>query len=495
MQIYSLQVEKHVLSGLIKYPELYADIEKWVKEDDFFNEVHRTVFCVIRSLILNGEKVDKVLLAEKIKNLGVAFKDEIDIYSYVDNLTFTQIKPPATIEASKELLKLRVRREIQGTCQEVMNFVEKSGNKPIDEIIGECDSVYNKQINSYALDEEPTAIYEDLEDMIEECGNEPNEDVGYTTPFSEFNRLYGGLRGGNIYAVVARPGQGKTTWINNMVMKTGELNQVPVLMLDTEMVTRDIKFRTASAITDVPMWHLETGNWRKNEELCARVRRRFKNVDPSLKCYHSFVGNKNIDQICSLVRRWYLSSVGRGNPCIISYDYIKLTGERVAQNWAEHQAIGDKIDKLKKLSEEINAPMITAMQMNRSGENHNRRGGDITDDSSAISLSDRLQWFASFVAIFRRKTLDEIATDGENFGTHKLVPLKTRFQGQDAAGHHDLVRRPMEDGSFRYMNNYLNFSVRNFNVEENGSLHDIIEAQRERFNPEETNPNDGEDLM
>ena len=174
--------------------------------------------------------------------------------------------------------------------------------------------------------------------------------------------------------------------------------------------------------------------------------------------------------------------MGRGNPCIISYDYIKLTGEKVAQNWAEHQAIGDKIDKLKKLSEEINAPIVTAMQMNRSGENHNRRGGDITDDSSAISLSDRLQWFASFVAIFRRKTLDEIAADGENFGTHKLVPLKTRFQGKDAAGHHDLVRRPMDDGSFRYMNNYLNFSVRNFNVEEQGSLHDVIESQMERFN-------------
>ena len=244
MQIYSLQVEKHVLSGLIKYPEVYADVEKWVSESDFFNEVHRTIFCVIRSLVLNGEKVDKVLLAEKIKNLGVAFKDDIDIYSYVDNLTFSQIKPAAIIEASKELLKLRIRREIQETCAKVQKFVEGAGNKPIDEIIGECDSVYNKQINSYALDEEPVAVYEDLEDLIEECGNEPDSDVGFTTTFPEFNRLYGGLRGGNIYAVVARPGQGKTTWINNMVMKTGELNNVPVLMLDTEMVTRDIKFRT-----------------------------------------------------------------------------------------------------------------------------------------------------------------------------------------------------------------------------------------------------------
>jgi hypothetical protein len=88
-----------------------------------------------------------------------------------------------------------------------------------------------------------------------------------------------------------------------------------------------------------------------------------------------------------------------------------------------------------------------------------------------------------------------MASDGENFGTHKLIPLKTRFQGKNAVGHHDLVRRPMEDGSFRWMNNFLNFSVENFNVEERGSLHSIIEAQSERFNPQERNAQDGEELL
>lgn len=495
MKIYSLNVEKHVLSGLIKHPNLYADIERFIGEKDFYNEVHRTIFCVMRSILLNDDKLDKVLLAEKIKNLGVSFKDDIDIYNYIDNLDFTQIKPPAVIEAAKELLKLTIRREICDTAKKVQEFVEKSGTKEIDEIVGEADALYNSKINSYCLQDEPVNILEDLEDLVEEKGNEPNEDIGLPTSFDEFNRMYGGLRSGNLYAVVARPGQGKTTWINNLAMKAGEISDVPVLMLDTEMATLDIQFRTASSITDVPMWYLETGNWRKNSDLVQRVRNGFKKVKPTLKCYHAFVGNKNIDQICSMVRRWYLSNVGRGNKCIITYDYIKLTGERVGQNWAEHQAIGDKIDKLKKLAEEIHAPLITAMQLNRSGENFNRRGADITDDSSAISLSDRLQWFASFVAIFRRKTLDEIADDGENFGTHKLVPLKTRFQGKDAAGHHDLVRRPMEDGSFKFVNNFLNFSVNNFNVQEEGSLHSIIEAQRERFSPEDANLLDGEELL
>ena len=176
--------------------------------------------------------------------------------------------------------------------------------------------------------------------------------------------------------------------------------------------------------------------------------------------------------------------MGRGEPCLIVYDYVKLTGERVGNNWAEYQAIGDKVDKLKKIAEEINAPLLTAMQLNRSGES-------ATDDSSAIALSDRMQWFASFVAIFRRKTVDEVALDGENFGTHKLIPTKTRFQGQFAAGHHDILRRRTEDGE-RLVNNYLNFSVENFDIEENGSLRHIIEAENEQYFVEDENPTDGE---
>tara|TARA_B100000586_G_C20004273_1_gene381819 strand:- start:229 stop:825 length:597 start_codon:yes stop_codon:yes gene_type:complete len=187
-----------------------------------------------------------------------------------------------------------------------------------------------------------------------------------------------------------------------------------------------------------------------------------------------------------------MKEVGRGNKCIIAYDYIKLTGEKVDKNWAEHQAIGEKIDKLKRISEELNVPIVTAMQMNRAGENQNRRSSTLTDDSSAIALSDRLQWFASFVSIFRRKTVDEIAMDGRQFGSHKLIPLKTRFQGKDAAGHQDIIRRPIieetegrEIHSERLEYNYLNFEVDNFLVEDRGSLRDVVEATTQRFDIEE----------
>jgi replicative DNA helicase len=492
--IYSIKIERHVLGGLIKNPKFLPDIEKYISEKDFINEVHQTIFCVLRNSLIKNESVDTVVLAEKIKNIGISFKDDINIYEYLDSIAFTSINIKGLMGATQELAKLSVRRNLYHKCDEIKKFIKENGEKEVEDIVSTVDTLYGDQLREFeTMENEPELLLEDLESLVEERGENPSEDVGFPTPYAEFNRMYGGLRPKNLYAFVARPGQGKSTLIVDICRKVSKSSNVPALILDTEMDTQDVKFRIASAISGVPLWHLETGSWRKNAQLVEKVRSAFKEIN-GYKVFHYPVGNKNIDQLCSFVRRWALANVGRGNPFVLGYDYIKLTGEKVGNNWAEYQAIGDKVDKLKKLSEELNCPIITAMQMNRSGENFNRRGGAVVDDSSAIAQSDRLQWFSSFVGIFRRKTVDEIAQDGEEFGTHKLVPLKTRFQGKDAAGHHDLVRRVSESGAVSFQNNFINFTVNNFGVEESGTAADIAARESMRYNLDEENNRDGETL-
>ena len=121
--IYSIQVERHVLSGLIKYQNLFAEVDIFLNDTDFFNEVHSTIYSVYKSIAHKGEKVDKVLLAEKIKNLGISFKDDINIFDYIENLAFSQITEEATMNACKELMKLRIRREIIQTADKLKSFI------------------------------------------------------------------------------------------------------------------------------------------------------------------------------------------------------------------------------------------------------------------------------------------------------------------------------------------------------------------------------------
>jgi len=486
--IYSIQIEKQVLGGLINNPSAFAEIDGFISSKDFCSESHSTIYNVIKSTLSKGEEIDKVIVAQKIKNLGISFKDDINIFDYLASISFTQITLNATVKTAQELAKITIRRGTYDSGRKLMEFAKSSGEKSISEFVSGADGIYNENVSTYTTESNPANIFDGIVDLIEDRSINPNTDTGLLTPYKEFNRLFGGLRRGNLYAVAARPGQGKTTWINDLCFKVAVNNKVKTLVLDTEMSKEEMQFRLAAAISGIPVWHLETGNWRRNKEMCDK----FKEAKAKLATYeyhHHHIGNKDIDQVCSLVRRWYYSEVGRGNDCLIAYDYVKLTGEKVDRNWAEYQAIGEKIDKLKKLSEELNCPIITAMQLNRTGESHGRNSSNIVDDSSVISLSDRLQWFASYVGIFRRKSEDELALDGENFGTHKLITLKSRFQGRYAAGHHDLIKRVTADGSERYVNNYVNFEVDNFDVTERGSLRHVVDAAQERHDLDDNNEN------
>lgn len=472
MSIYSLQIEKYVLSGLIKYPDAFSDIESFINENDFVNEVHYTIFCVFKETFNKGESVDKILIAQKAKNLGITFKDQaIDIFNYVNSICLIPTTRPGLIEGSKELLKFRIRREIEETGESIKKFANNCADKPIEEIITESDKIYNNKICAYtSANNKPEDITSNVIEIIEERGNNPISETGLITPHPNFNRFYGGIRPGNIYAFVSRPKHGKSTILNDLAIKVTSLNKgCRALVLDTEMTTLDMKFRVASSLTGISVWHLETGNWKKSNDLYKKFQEKKSDI---LKIQnqvdHLQVSGKPIEEVVSIVKRWYFSKVGRGNPCIIVYDYIKLTGE-TSGNKKEYELIGEKVNALKELSLELDIPILTACQLNRSAENG-------VDDSSAISQSDRLQWFASFVGIFRRKTAEEMALDGEEFGSHKLIPLATRFQGQDAQGHHDLIRIK-EGRSVKYVPNFISFNISNFNVEERGTLSEIAHAR------------------
>lgn len=482
MSLYSLPIERHCLSGIIKNQSLFPDIDVWITDADFYSPVHATIYSVIRSLLTRNEKVDKVILSEKVKNLGIKFKDEINIYDYVESICFVQIDKEAALKAFRELSKLRVKREIDESLDKAKKNLTNPELETIDDIITSTDSIISEKIKTYVESSEAVNIFDNLRETIELRGNNPVVENGLITPYKELNRLYGGLLGGEIYAVASRFGQGKTTWINNLCLHTAKLNNTKALILDTEMPTDRIQYRMAAALSGVPLWYVKTGNWRKNKEMCDKMRAALALIEKeNHQFFHYHVANKPVDQVVSFIRRWYYQHVGRGNPAVIAYDYLKLTGEKVGQNWAEYQALGDKVDRLKRVAEQINCPLITAVQLNRDGENHNKHSKDVTDNASAIAGTDRLAWFGGFVSIFRRKTLDEIEMDGEHFGTHKLEVLKAREQGKDAAGHHDLVKRTLPNGKTGYFNNSINYTVGNFNVEEKGTLKDIVEEQKMKY--------------
>ena len=459
----------------MKNSEVFYDLDSFISESDFYLKSHQTIYSVIKNTLLRQEKIDKILIAEKIKNLGIKFNGDVNIADYLEDISFSPVTPAQTIKYFKELSLYRVRREMHEIGKRLQDCVSHGEFSSFNEIIAKSDAIYNQTIKSYSEVDSPVNLFENMLETVEERGNNPIVDFGYSTPFPEFNRLYGGLRPQNLYAIASRAGGAKSTFLSALSFGCHKLDpDIKVLYLDTEMGAQDQMFRLSSAISGVPFWHIETGNFRKNGEFINKIRNSLSDVKKH-KFYHYQIGDRCIDEVISVARRWYFSKVGRGQKALVVLDYIKMSNEKLAQNFGETQAIGEKINKLKRLSEEINAPVLTAIQLNRTAEKGDK--GFAVDDSSSFALSDRLQWFASFTAIFRAKSLEEQSTEGNEFGSHKMIVLKSRFQGRDAKGFSNFIKRKMPDGTERYVSNFINFNVENFRVEERGTLEQIIDRQ------------------
>lgn len=637
-KLYSLQVEKHSLAGLMRNPEVFADVDRFVSDKDYYSDTHQTIFNCIKNGILANEKLDKVLLAQKIKNLGISFKSDINIFEYIDSLAFIPVSPEGTIGAFKELAKFRVLRDLSENSDKIKSHIEKNVSEPLEKIISEIDCIYGKPIDLLTNQNAEENLFASLLDMAEERGNNPQNESGFATPFPEFNRLYGGLRKKNLYIIASRAKSGKaleentpiptpngfvliknlkvgdevfslsglptkvvatakwsnrklyktTTWdgesvicdeqhdwsvseapntkltvistkklflssrraylpaspvpkssstensisfhpyryypqvlkfkpcgmgntvcievedsshiflcgkamipthnstiLNHIASEMSKSHKMPVLFLDTEMSTQETQFRTIAAKTGVPLWYVETGNWRKNASMVSKIRNTLKDVS-QYNVFHRFIGNKKLEEVISIARRWRLKHAGRDGNCMIVFDYIKAI-DKLTGNQQEYQLMGDKVDAIKKLSEELDCPILTAVQNNRSGITTNKSVTDIVDDESSVGISDRITWYATGVWILRRRVEEEIVLDTPESGTHKLIETVCRYQGRDAAGHQDLIRRTFPDGKTKYVKNFINIDIQNFNVEERGSLRDTIARQNAVFQIEDPN--------
>ena len=484
--IFSNDLEVQLLAGLLQHPDRYAEIASFITDKDFSvdtTKLRRTFFLVIRQAIEAGEKIDEVVIAERVKSYGLSFEDDINPFDFIESLALKKVSAKSIISVARELKKYTIRREISASGLELCDKMKKlKASCSFDEIIETADKVYNDQINLYETGaDQPENIFDSMEELIEDRGENPVDEFGFAGPHPKIQDMYGSLlRPGNITVIVARSGVGKTQFCIDFATKVSEQYQVPVLHFDNgEMSKEELIFRQCAAMAQVPVWLLESGNWRKaGKDVVKKVRDVWKVLANRYKeLYYYNIGGLNVDAQISILKRFYYAKVGRNNPLIFSFDYIKTTSENT-NNKNEWQVVGEMVDKYKKcIQRDIVGDagpcvsMITSVQSNRSGIVTNRNSSNVTDDESIVSLSDRITQFSSHMFILRNKTSDELQ-DERGFGTHKLINVKARHLGRDIAGAINLVETA--DGTMR--KNFVNLEFNNFRITEKGDLRDIVSA-------------------
>ena len=510
--LYSKDLEQHLLSGLLKYPEKYFDISAFIDKSDFFTErgsyVNQTIFIYLKDALENKEPVDSIILAERLRDNKISFRDNLEIGEYLQSLERMQISKDSIYQTALDLKRLSVKRSLRQTFIDGARCMEGlDGTHTIEQIISKADQIYNEKIDLYTLErDEPQNLYERVEYELEKRCQESGVELGFNGPHPTLHSLYGSLlRPGNITTIVARTGVGKTSFCLDFATKVSRLyDNVPVLHFDNgEMSPKELIFRLCSSLTGIPLYLLEHGSWKstgyteKKDGIIVReyspadIKQKINAVYEEIKegkFFYYNVGGMSVEEMINKARRFYYSEVGRGNPMILSFDYIKNTYEQ-SHGRSSWEMVGQMVDSWKRFIQrdilsdgEPVISMITSVQSNKAGITTNRRGDSIIDDESIVSLSDQITQFSSHLFSLRRRTMDEIAAEPEEFGTHRLTCFKYRHLGEDHFGATQPVEWP-EDNSKKP--NCVFFDFNNFGFEEKGDLRSMASRMVVDINPEE----------
>lgn len=439
-----LNTEKAVLCGLVQNgKEAYIDIKDLLSTSSFTDTTNSFIFTVLAKLFEENYDYDlpSFVSTAYSLNLGESIEAKID---YVKSLSKTPVSLDNVRKHAIKLSKLGIIRQLQSASQQSYKDLNNmTGDESVDTILSTAEkSIFDATLSLQGNDSNSVEhLGDDIFEYLEWLKENKCEFLGIPLPYSRWNSVTGGgARRGTVSLIGARAKHGKSSCAKDIGIYAGKKG-IPVLLLDTEMNSKDIKNKILSSIANISTKDIETGSYSDNAIIEKKVINAAKLLQSINFDYKSIAG-KSFDDVLSIIRRWIFQYVGfdengNTNDCLIIYDYFKLQESDKLKTMQEHQVMGFQITSMTNFAIEYDVPIVAFVQLNRKGIE--------SETTDVISQSDRLLWLCSSFSILKRKTEAEIQEDGLQNGNVKLIPLEARYGPA------------MKDGD--YINLYVNFDT------------------------------------
>jgi replicative DNA helicase len=213
---------------------------------------------------------------------------------------------------------------------------------------------------------------------------------------------------------------------------------VPVLYIDTELVTNYQACRLLAQKTGVPLKRVEYGSFINDPEDEKKIKQEISIDKNKFAIYHYPAAGFLLEDILIVIKRWITSKVGRKNdgkakPCLIIMDYLKCSSEReFTAHMQEYQILGLVVTKLHDIATQFNVPVVMAAQLNRTG---------------GIGASARIDHLCSNRTIVTRKLPEELLITGK-YGNRKLSVPISRFREPHSPNDYLSINMDMSNGKW-----------------------------------------------
>src|SRR6185436_12952900 len=251
----------------------WDNVADMVRTKDFYRPDHRLIFDAIAALAGNGKPVDVVTVSEQLTRL--AELENAGGVAYLGTLA-RDTPTAANVRAYAELVRERsLLRQLISAGSEIAAAVFNTEGETARELVDKAEQKVFEIAEAGFGSRDGAVIARaslpDLIDKIDAAYQNPDSLQGLPTGFTDFDKITGGLRGGDLVIVAGRPSMGKTTFAVNMAeyAAVNPNRRASVAIFSIEMPSEQLMTRMLSSIGGVNLGALRSG--RISDEDWVRV--------------------------------------------------------------------------------------------------------------------------------------------------------------------------------------------------------------------------------
>ena len=411
----NLEAEMSVLGGILLENEALNVALELVKSEDFSRPGHRKIFESLIGLAERGEPADLITLTSALQKRGEL--EEVGGSSYLGVLV-DYVPTAANISYYCRLVQeaAAARRLI-----EVAN--QAAGAPSINEatalLAGAVEAAVPRQRRDLSLTGLLLDTFRDLES---------DKPPALSTGLPELDEvLAGGLRPGELVIVAGRPSMGKSALalgIATLVARTGKA----VLIESYEMSRIQIGQRLLAAESGVDIAVLRAGKGNLTDADWERLVRAGDDIAQLPLEVDDLPGQ--VLQVKAAAKQ-YAAKHEKGLGLLV-IDYLQLMPVVAGRHNTREQEVAEISRSLKRLSKELDVPVIALSQLNRSLENRTDKRPTMADlrESGAIEQDADIILFCYREAVYCEDCKSPDRTCTKEHGNDAEIIIGKQRQGQ-----------------------------------------------------------------
>jgi replicative DNA helicase len=410
----NVDAERFVLGSIMLDDSLYVQAAGTLEADDFSLDKHRRIFRRMGELQDRGEKIDRITIANELMKFNEL--EACDGLTYLVSLDDGLPQIP-NLDAYIRIVKDKaILRHIIFASQHMMNRCLLGEEEP-EEILAGAEETLLKlgesRVNTGLLN--PDQILRDYEGGINAFLDPSKRIKGISTGFAKFDEYTGGLHGGDLCIVAARPSMGKTALALNIAQHVALKLKQPVAIFSLEMSRESLLTRMLCSAARVDSQRFRAGYLTQEE------RRKLNHALHELveaPLYIDDTPGIHMMDIHAKLRRLQSERKHLG---LVIVDYLQLMSAR-GRYENRNQEVSALSRGMKQLAKELNVPMMVLSQLSRAVET---RQGDHRPQLSDLRESGSIEQDADVVGfIFREEVYHREREDLR--GLAELIIAKQR---------------------------------------------------------------------